>query len=448
MLTPNEVCDRLRKSGFQAWFVGGAIRDAILRIKHSDTDIATDAPVEKINEIFKDREIKLVGQSFLSFKIDGIDLAMFREDKEQGLSDKNVIVKPGTLETDAARRDLTINSIFFDPDSGVVFDPNSGMKDLRDRVIRFVGNPKDRIFDDPNRIVRACRFRSQISGEFTSETSVALAEHSHLLEAHVHVQRLRVEILKAMKTKRASNFFRALSDVGALKYIFPSLNNCMEVDGGVHHGESVFTHNMLAGDDVDTKFPLVKLAAYLHDVGKPISKRLNPNTGNVWFEGHDDTGAEILEQELRDLTFSNEEIATITGLVKLHMRISFGMGPKAIRKLLRNLCESGLSYKDLLRLRHADMVANLRKSFDPKSFKDAVRKFRKEIVGNKNEPFNLKSLKVNGKNVMDTLGIQPGPNVGKILNSLFEEVLEDPSRNEKDFLIERIKIIWEEWWRK
>jgi putative nucleotidyltransferase with HDIG domain len=109
------------------------------------------------------------------------------------------------------------------------------------------------------------------------------------------------------------------------------------VGGGIHHGEDVYTHNLISGNDISPKFPLIKLSGFLHDVGKPISKRLNPNTGNVWFEGHADTGVEILEQELRDLTFSNEEIATITGLVKLHMRISFGMGPKAIRKLLRNL---------------------------------------------------------------------------------------------------------------
>lgn len=446
-LKPEEICERLRKSGFQAWFVGGAIRDALLHIQNSDTDIATNASPESMNKIFKDREINLVGRTFLSFKVDGVDVAMFRNDNYLGLSDKNVIIKPGTLETDAARRDLTINSIFFDPASGVVFDPNRGMQDIRNRVVRFVGSPKDRIFEDPNRIVRACRFRSQIAGYFTPETFEALKEHAHLLDAHVKVERIKIEILKAMKTKKASDFFNALREIGALKYVFPSLDACVDVGGGIHHGEDVYTHNMLSGDDVSTKFPLVKLAAYLHDVGKPISKRLNPDTGNVWFEGHDDTGAEILEEELRALTFSNEEISTVIGLVKLHMRISFEMGPKATRKILRSLDESGLSYRDLLRLRHADMTANLRKEFSSARFRDAVRKFRKEIVGNKNVPFNLKSLNVTGDDVMSVLGISPGPKVGKILNALFEKVLEDPSLNNKEFLLEEIKVLDNEWWR-
>jgi len=443
-----KIFEILHKKGYEAFVVGGFVRDSILRIPSTDIDIVTSALPDQIIELFPNDKVDLVGKSFGVVLVNGIEVASYRNDKYFGLSDKNSVIEFGTLETDSARRDLTINSIFFDPISGVIFDPNGGMNDIRNKIIKFVGNPKDRIFEDPNRIVRICRFRSQISGEFTPETFDALKEHAHLLEAHVHVQRIRIETLKAMKTKRASEFFRSLSDIGALQYIFPSLNSCIEVDGGVHHGESVFIHNMLAGDDVSTKFPLVKLAAYLHDVGKPSMKRLNPDTGNVWFEGHDDKGAEILEEELRDLTFSNEEIAIITGLVKFHMRISFEMGPKATRKILRGLDELGLSYKDLLRLRHADMVANLKKSSSSARFRDAVRKFRKEVVGNKNEPFNLKSLAVNGIDVMDTSGIQPGPRVGEILNKLFEDVLEDPSRNNKDFLVERMKIIQEERWRK
>jgi tRNA nucleotidyltransferase/poly(A) polymerase len=443
-----KIFEVLHKKGYEAFVVGGFVRDSILRIPSTDIDIVTSALPDQIIELFPNDKVDLVGKSFGVVLVNGIEVASYRNDKYFGLSDKNSIIEFGTLDTDAARRDFTINSIFFDPISGVIFDPNKGMRDIRNKIIKFVGNPKDRIFEDPNRMIRACRFRSQIGGIFHPDTFNALREFAHFLDAHVAVERIRMEIIKAMKTKKSSDFFNALREIDALRYIFPSLNSCVEVGGGIHHGEDVYTHNLISGNDISPKFPLIKLSGFLHDVGKPISKRLNPNTGNVWFEGHADTGVEILEQELRDLTFSNEEIATITGLVKLHMRISFGMGPKAIRKLLRNLCESGLSYRDLLRLRHADMVANLRKSFNPKSFKDAVRKFRREIVGNKNEPFNLKSLKVNGKDVMDTLSIQPGPNVGKILNTLFEEVLEDPSRDEKDFLIERIKIIWEEWWRK
>ena len=442
-----KIFEILHKKGYEAFVVGGFVRDSILRIPSTDIDIVTSALPDQIIELFPNDKVDLVGKSFGVVLVNGIEVASYRNDKYFGLSDKNSVIEFGTLETDSARRDLTINSIFFDPISGVIFDPNGGMSDIRNKIIKFVGNPKDRIFEDPNRIVRICRFRSQIDGSFTPETFNALKEHAHLLEAHVHVQRLRVEILKAMKTKKASEFFESLKRIGALKYIFPSLDKCI-IDGGIHHGEDVFTHNMIAGDDVSTKFPLVKLATYLHDVGKPITKRLNPGTGNVWFEGHDEAGASILESELKDLTFSNEEVSTITGLVNLHMRISFGMGPKAIRKLLRSLNEAGLSYKDLLRVRHGDMVANLRKAFDGHVFKLAVRKFRKEIVGNKNEPFSLKSLMVNGMDVMDTLNIQPGPEVGRILNALFEEFLEHPGINERGFLIERIKILGEEWWRK
>jgi putative nucleotidyltransferase with HDIG domain len=192
----------------------------------------------------------------------------------------------------------------------------------------------------------------------------------------------------------------------------------------------------LTGDAITTNNPLLRLVGYLHDVGKPVSQDTNPLTGEVWFKGHEDTGAEIVEKELTALKFSNVEVKYVSNLVKFHMHMTRTMGPKAVRRLLRSLNEVGLSWRDLLRLRLADKRGNLKKSdADVRGMaKEYIKKFLAETK-RKNLPLTVKDLVVDGNDVMKELGICSCPLVGQVLKHLLDLVLEDPDRNERDFLI-------------
>jgi len=436
-----EIVDRLQKLKYEAYFVGGYVRDMLLGIKAKDVDIATNATPDELEKIFKDQKTTTAGKSFLVTFINKIEVATFRTDVYHGLNDKNVkITITRSAEEDAKRRDFTINSLFFDPIKNKVIDYVNGQEDLNKKVIRFNGEPKRRIWEDPNRIIRACRFLAKIDGVFDNETFENLKNYSPYIETLVRPERIRLEILKAMEIKKASIFFRSLYDINALQYILPSLNNSYLHPGGPYHIEDVFDHCMMAGDHCSTKYKLEKLAAYLHDIGKPISSRINPRTDDIWFEGHEETGCEAAKIELGKLRFSTEEINIISSLILLHMRISNSrLTPKGIRRTLKNLNDFNVPYQSLLRVSICDKMGGL-KSQKYYNFKDVLQlvgDFRKVL---NEKPVNkFSDLEVNGIDVMSVTGLPPGKEVGEVLKYLLDLVLDNPELNNKEKLIEIIK---------
>ena len=441
-MRPEEIVSKLQDNGYEAFFVGGCVRDMILNIPYKDIDISTNATPDEIIKIFNDNKIKTFGKSFLVTLVDGYEISTFRIDKYNGFSDKDVEIKATkSAKEDAIRRDLTINSIFYDPITKKIIDYVNGQDDLQKRIIRFNGNPIDRIREDPNRIIRACRFLAKIDGDFDDETFEVLKTYSDYIETYVTKDRIRLEILKAMSIKNASLFFRELYNIGALKYIFPSLNNTYLEDGGPYHEEYVFDHCMMSGDHCSVKYPLIKLAAYLHDVGKSISKRINPKTNKVWFEGHEETGCDIIKIELEDLRFSNEEINLISNLILLHMRISHERtSPKGVRRTLTKLNDYNIPYRDLLRIAVCDKMGNYksRKYYTIRNVYDLAKSF-KEQVNSKNPVNQFSDLKINGYDVMSITGLKPGKEVGEVLKHLFDLTIDDPELNEKEKLIEIMK---------
>lgn len=445
-MTAEEIILKLQDLGFEAYLVGGCVRDMLLGIKCKDKDITTSASPDQLEEIFKDREFKTFGKSFLVSFIDGIEVSTFRTDKYFGKSDKNVkIEKTISAESDVVRRDFTLNSLLYDPASKKIIDYVNGQKDLQNKIIRFNGNPIERIWEDPNRIIRACRFLSKIDGKFEDKTFETLKDKSYYISKLIKPERIRLEIIKAMSDKKSSLFFNALHDIDGLKYIFPSLDKTYLHDGGPYHLEYIFDHCMMAGDHCATRFPLVKLAAYLHDIGKPISSRENPQTKEIWFEGHERTGSDASKVELEKLRFSNEEINLISNLILLHMRISSErLGPKGIRRTLKSLKEVDVNYKDLLRVSICDKMGGLR-SRTKYTFKDIfelVKSFRNEIF-RKNKTTEFSDLKVNGNDAMEITGLKPGKEVGEILKYLLDLTIDNPELNEKEKLIELMKEKYE-----
>ena len=434
-----EIAKRLRDKGFESFFVGGFVRDKLMGIKSKDIDVVTNADPNEIREIFKDCSFKAKGKKFLVSYVDNIEVATYRKDTYHGLDSSSVdIEKVKTLEEDVSRRDLTINAIAMDPFTGDIYDYVNGIEDLKNKIIRFVGEPRFRIWEDPNRIIRACRFYAMLDGTIEENTFTSLKENASYVSEFVDVDRIRLEILKAMKIKKASLFFRCLYDIDVLEYIFPSLHNCWAHEHGKYHIEDVFYHNMMAGDSVSTKYPFVKLASYLHDVGKPIACDINPLTNEIWFKGHDDCGADAVRKELDYLGFSGHNVNLISNLIRLHMRISnVRLTPKAIRRTLKMLEDAGINYKDLLRLSISDRRGNFKTSqyYGIRDAYELLRDFKKEIEA-KPPDTKFSHLALNGYEIMELTGFKPGKDVGKVKEFLLDKVLDDPGLNTKEKLTE------------
>jgi len=427
-----DIINKLEEHGFEAYIVGGAVRDMFSNAIPKDVDIATNASPEEVVDVFAGEKVIMAGASFRVVLVDGYEVASYRTDEYFGLSDKNVKILPAsTIEEDLSRRDFTINSMAYNIKKGKLVDPYNGKKDLMNRVIRFTEEAKKRIIEDPCRIIRACRFLTKLQGTFDSDTFNALKDNSHLVKTHIAPERLRLEILLTMKYKYAGMFFASLQDIGALQYIFPSLADCVNLDGGPYHNEDVFIHSMSVGNKISVNCPYTKLAGFLHDVGKFQKLDYNED-GGIIFRGHDEAGAESVKKELGKLKFSKIEIKIITNLIKYHMR-NVG-GGKSARKLLRDFREDNVNYMDWIRLRVADRGGNkLKPKYTLVEIRELIKKLEKEMHKSKSA-FSIKDLAIDGNDVMHILNIEPSKKVGEVLKLLLEKVVEEPTLNTKKLL--------------
>lgn len=425
----NLIINRLLKNKHDVFIVGGFIRDFFLNNEQSnDIDIVSSASIEVIYDLFKDQKINLVGKSYLVLIINGIEVSTYRKDIYNNTNLNVVEVK--TIQEDANRRDLTINQIYVNCKNGDIIDDHGGRNDLQNRIVKFIGNPDKRIEEDPNRMIRACRFVAKLNGTFDVDTIVALRKNAKKYK--IAPERIRLEILKAMKIQKASLFFEALWLIGMLDQIFPSLNDCWNHPHGKHHIEDVFEHNMIAGDSIYTNDPILKLTGYLHDVGKPKSYE------DEKFIDHEKDGEVLLKDELKKLTFSNDEIERITGLVRLHMNSIQKMSPKAIRKLLKKFDERNINVKDFIRLRMADRKANLaRENFTLSEWKEMYKQLINPV--NQEIPFSIHDLDLSGGEIIKDFNLKPGPEIGEIQRELLNFVIENGTNNDKEILKNYVK---------
>lgn len=430
------IIQTLLKHGFEAWMVGGAARDMILNSIPEDYDITTNCPHAILRRLFNNRLVKTVGVQFQVSLVDGIEVSTYRKG-----SDLPRATAP-TLFEDLSRRDLTINALAFNPITGEHLDYFGGVDDLKAGLIRFTGDPEARITEDPLRMVRACRFKAAFNGRFHEGTTSALLRLNGLLPEKIAPERIRLEVLKAMKLKAPSLFFSALLESGLLPYIFPSLAACVDVDGGPFHGETVWEHALLTGDALSARDPLLRLAGYLHDVGKPFSVTIAD--GRTSFAGHEEKGAEKAGVELGLLKFSHLEREHVVNLIRHHMRdLSPASTRKAVRWFLKTLADHDLRVSDWLRLKIADRRSNLKKeNYSLSEIKRILSNIAQEISGSaQGGVFRLKDLAVNGYDVMAVTGLSPGKEVARVLEALLEAVIDQPEMNTRDQLI---GWIWKE----
>jgi len=413
-----DIVKRLCDNNCDTYVVGGATRDMLMGHIPDDFDIVTKATPDQVVELFKDCHVKTVGKSFGVTLVNEFEVATFRHDIYEGEVCK--VKFANTIHDDLSRRDLTINAMAYCEITGEIIDDHGGREDLEAKIVKFVGNPDDRILEDPCRILRACRFIAKIDGSFDAKTKTALKKHSkHLFNYKIAPERIRVEILKAMKIKNASRFFEALHEIGALGSIFPHLNSCWDHPHGNHHIENVWEHCMIAGDELSPRDPILKLTGYLHDAGKPGSYSGKPKKT---FIGHEKIGANKTGIYLKQLTFTTKEIEKVSGLIRVHMNSIQKMSPKAIRKMLKRFSDRKVKVNDFLRLRMADRKANLaRENFRLREWIDMVKQLTQEQEIE--IPFNAHSLALSGGELIKEYGIKPGPVIGEMHQFMLDYII-------------------------
>jgi len=427
-----EITQKIIEAGFECYYVGGCVRDEIMGIIPDDYDITTNAKPEEIFEIFKDsHKVVYCGEAFKVVRVGDIEVATYRKDHYFGNSDKNCVIEyADSIEEDLSRRDLTVNAIAKCAKTGKIVDPFNGRSDIFNRLISFVGDPFERIKEDPNRMIRVARFAAKMNAIIEQDTLEAIRNSKHMCK-FIAKERISTEILKAMKIKHASWFFTSLLDCGLLKEIFPTLDRCLYHDGGPHHKEDLFQHQMIAGDFMSTRCAVMKLAAYIHDIGKYHAYDKNERT----FIGHEFIGEKVARKELKELRFSNEIVDRICSLIKLHMRNNYG-SEKSVRKLIREFQEHGIDYRSHTRLKLSDRAGNLSKpNFKYSEIKAILLKYEELFTADQNSVFSIRDLAVNGKDIMEWFAMSPGKKVGEFLSCALEAVLDKKVNNEKEPLL-------------
>ncbi len=447
------VVNALQEAGFEAYLVGGCVRDIILKCEPKDWDIAASARPEEIQKLFKDsvyeNDFGTVGIKTESEnpKLKIIEVTTYRiEGKYTDKRHPDEVKFAKIIEEDLSRRDFTINALALDLAKGMdggVIDPFGGREDIKNHIIRTVGNPEDRFSEDALRLLRAVRFATELDSakvgissgwEIELNTRRAIEKLSHGLEM-IAKERIRDELTKMMMSPNAAKGIVLLEELGLLQYILPELREGIGVGQNKHHIYTIFEHNIKSLDYAakqNYSFE-VRMASLLHDVGKTRAKE--GEGPDSTFHQHEYISANMTVRMLDRLRFSKETVEKIAHLVRRHM-FYYNVGEISDAGVRRFLVRVGPeNIDDLLKVREADRIGSGVKKAIPYKLRHLL--FMIEKV--KHDPLSPKMLKVNGDDIMKILNIQPGPRIGWILNALLEEILDDPKKNEKIYLTKRAK---------
>jgi poly(A) polymerase/tRNA nucleotidyltransferase (CCA-adding enzyme) len=438
---PTEVLklvENIEKSGYEAWIVGGCVRDLLLGRRPNDWDIATNATPSDIQSIFEHtyytNEFGTVGvvteATEESLKV--IEVTPYRvEGKYSDARRPDNVIFSQKLEDDLKRRDFTINALSYSPSQEKLVDLYGGIKDIKDMVVRAVGEPQERFSEDALRILRAVRISAELDFSIEEKTKEAIATLATQLRS-ISKERIRdefVRIINSQKPLKALVFTQAM---GLLTYVAPELGEGVGVEQNQAHSYDVFEHNLRSLQHAADKgwgFD-VRIAALFHDVGKPKTRKWSEEKKDWTFYGHDVVGAKMTKKVLEGLRFSREIVEKTERLVRWHMFFSDPdkITLSAVRRIIRNVGRENID--DLVKLRICDRIGTGR----PKEQPFRLRVYQSMIEQALRDPISVSMLAVDGKRVMEVTGEHPGPRIGWMLHALLEEVLDDPRKNTTEFL--------------
>lgn len=432
------ILHTLEQAGYEAFIVGGSVRDILRGITPTDWDITTNALPDQIQALFPDSVYEntfgTVGVKYRNpdESVEIIEVTTYRSEAHYtDYRHPEKVEFVSELSLDLARRDFTINALAMNA-KGEIYDFFDGQKDLNTGIIRTVGNPHDRFNEDALRLMRAVRFATQLDftiEENTLEAMKSLAPHL----SHIAQERIRDELTKMMNTPRAMSGYILLKDTGLLSYSIPELLEGVGVEQNGHHIYDVWEHllrTMQHACDQNWSFDL-RMAGLLHDIAKPRTKE---GTGKTCtFHNHEVVGASMAYDILNRLHYPKKFAARISKLVRYHMFYydTNEVTESSIRKLIRNVGVENI--KDLIKLRECDRIG----SGTPKARPYRLRHFEYMTEKVMLDPIDLSRLEIDGNTLIQELSIPPGPMIGAILNVLLAEILENPSKNTLDYLKSR-----------
>ena len=433
------VTKALKDANFEAYLVGGCVRDLFIGRKPKDWDVTTNASPEDIIALFTKTfyentfgTVGVVQEDVSDETLKIIEVTPYRI--ESSYSDHrrpdSVRFSQNILD-DLKRRDFTINAIAYDVEEGEIIDPFFGVADLAKGIIKTVGKAKERFFEDGLRILRAVRFHVELGFPLDSETEKSILENNDILK-EVSKERIRDEFVKIIMSPSPMNGLLLIKKLGLLTYIIPELEESIGIEQNKAHSYDVWTHLLKTlQHSADKEYPLhVRLSALLHDVAKPRARRWD-GKAKIWtFYGHEVIGSRVTKKILENLKFSRETIEKVVNLVRWHMFFSDTeqITHSAVRRLVANVGKENVW--DLINMRGCDRIGTGR----PKENPYRLRKYKSMIEEVMRDPISVGMLKIDGQKIMKLLKISPGPKIGQILNALLEEVLDDPSLNTEEYL--------------
>lgn len=426
------VCRELQEAGFEAVIAGGAVRDLVRRVTPEDFDIATSATPEEVSRVFRRVIPTGIRHGTVTVLLSGQQLEVTTFRSEGAYSDRrhpDSVQFVRSLNEDLKRRDFTMNGMALDPVSGRFHDPFSGEQDIQAKTIRAIGAPQERFSEDALRVLRAIRFATQLGFHIEQETLAAVGALAGTLNAVSH-ERVRDELNKILLSPAPSIGFRIMRDTGILDAILPELAAGVDVEQRGEHLFDVFEHSLVACDRAPADKLEVRLAALLHDIGKPAALA-HDTDGTRTFHGHEKISRDQAESLMRRLKYPNKVIQNVVHLIAHHMfNYTEQWSDAAVRRFLTRVGTD--SIEDLFALRKADSEAQKATVSDER----ALNAFRLRIadVLSRDHALTRKDLAVSGNDLVE-VGIPKGPAMGTVLDHLFETVLDDPAQNTREQLL-------------
>ena len=432
------IIDTLEDAGFEAYVVGGCVRDSILGRVPQDWDITTSALPLQVKELFR-RTIDTGlqhGTVTIMQGEEGFEVTTYRIDGEyeDGRHPKDVIFTPN-LEEDLLRRDFTINAMAYNDRRGLV-DLYDGIGDIERKTIRCVGDPMARFGEDALRMLRAVRFSAQLGYTIEPATRDAITKLAGTLEK-ISAERIRTELVKLLVSDNPYELKEAY-ETGMTAVFLPEFDRAMQTaQNHKHHCYSVGEHILHSIEEIEAE-PVLRIAMLLHDIGKPDSLTVD-EAGITHFHGHPVLGESMARDILRRLKFDNDTIDKVCRLVRFH---DYGNGiepdERMTRRAVNKLGED--IFPMFLQVSRADTMAQSMYNREKKLANIAEWSRMYDKIKAENQCVSLKTLKINGRDLIG-MGVKPGPQLGQILNALLEEVLDEPTRNDEVWLKNRAQEI-------
>ena len=471
----SRITDMLEKAGFEAYLVGGCVRDLLMDREPKDWDITTSAKPEQIISLFEKTiyenifgTVMVIQEDVSQETLRQIEVTPYRiEAKYSDFRHPDEIKFSDKLEDDLKRRDFTVNAMAYR--NGSLTDIFGGLKDIKDKILKAVGKPDDRFKEDALRMLRAIRISLQLGFSVSYESSESISKNSNLIKK-ISPERIRDEFIKIIMSSNPSVGIVMLQRFGLLKNIIPELEEGIGCEQLGEHIYDVWDHLLHAlQHSADKNWPLeVRLAALFHDIGKPKSKRLAEASGDALrrshsilegqdqsppsrillrasplaskkkytFYGHEVIGARMTKKIMERLKFSRKEIELIEKLIRNHMFFSDTelITLSAVRRIITKVGTENIWL--LMNVRECDRVGMKKKEAPYR-----LRKYFAMIEEALHDPISVGQLKIDGEFMIKELDIKPGPRMGWILHALLEEVLDDPKKNIKEHLSELVKSL-------